>query len=84
MAVSAILNFGKCSSFDLDDIKGRVITLYKGFPGWGVHFWSYVLDMGSNSRSNQMSKVKFVLKSGIKSPLLTDDMPYLLHNVRVY
>ena len=41
MAVSAILNFGKCSTFDLDDIEGRVIPLYKGFPGWGVHFWSY-------------------------------------------
>ena len=44
MAVSAILNFGKCSIFDLDDTDGRVIPLYKGFPGWGVHFRSYFLD----------------------------------------
>ena len=44
MAVSAILNFGKFSTFDLDDIEGRVIPLYKVFPGWGVHFWNYCLD----------------------------------------
>ena len=31
MAVSAILNFGKFSTFDLDDIEGRVIPLYKVF-----------------------------------------------------
>ena len=36
MAVSPILNFGKFSTFDLDDIE----ALYKGFSGWGVHFWS--------------------------------------------
>ena len=63
MAVSAILNFGKFSTFDLDDIEGRVIPLYKGFPGWGVHFWSNILDTGSKSRSHQRSKVKFDLKS---------------------
>ena len=22
----------------LDDIEGRVIPVFKGFPGWGVHF----------------------------------------------
>ena len=38
MAVSAILNFGKFSTFDLDDIEGRVLPLFKGFPGWRVHF----------------------------------------------
>ena len=70
MAVSAILNFGQCSTFGLDDTEGRVIPLYKGFPGWGVHFWSYFLDTGSKSRSNQRSKVKFDLQSGNKSPLL--------------
>ena len=40
--------------------------------------------MGSKSRSNQRSKVKFDLKSGIKSPLLTDYMSYLFQNVMVY
>ena len=87
MAVSAILNFGQCSTFDLDDIEGRVIPLYKGFPGWGVHFRSYCFDTGSKSRSNQRSKVKFDLKSGTKSPLLTDYMwfvAYLFQNVKVY
>ena len=64
MAVSAILNFSKYSAFDLDDIEGRVIPLFKGFPGLGVHFWSYVLDTVSNSRSNQRSKDKFDLKLG--------------------
>ena len=64
MAVSAILNFGQCSTFDLDDIEGRVIPLYKGFPGWGVHFWSNLLDTGLKSRSNQRSKVKFDVKPG--------------------
>ena len=38
MSVSAILKFGKFSTCDLDDIEGRVIPLFKGFPGWGVHF----------------------------------------------
>ena len=64
MAVSAILNVGQCSTFDLDDIEGRVIPLYKGFPGWGVHFWSICLDTGLKSRSNQRSKVKFDVKPG--------------------
>ena len=59
MAVSAILNFGQFSSFDLDDIEGRVITLFKGFPGWGVHFWSYCLESRSKSRTHQRSKVKY-------------------------
>ena len=65
MAVSAILNFSKYSTFDLDDIEGRVIPLFKGFPGRGVHFRSYCLDTVSKSRSNQRSKVKFDLKPGI-------------------
>ena len=73
MAVSAILTFGQFSPFDLDDIDGRVIPLFKGFPGWGVHFWSYVLDTGSKSRSNKRSKVKLALKSG-NNHLLTDYM----------
>ena len=42
MAVSAILNVGQCSTFDLDDIEGRVIPLYKGFPGWGSPFLEYL------------------------------------------
>ena len=65
MAVSAILNFSKYSTFDLDDIEGRVIPLFKGFPGRGVHFWSYFLDTVLKSRSNQRSKVKSDLKPGI-------------------
>ena len=57
MAISAILNFGKFSTFDLDDIEGRVIPLFKGCPGWRVHFWrSYFLDMG----------VKVKVKSEVK------------------
>ena len=43
MAVSAIKYFGKFSSFDLDDIEGRVIPLYKVFHDGesisGVIFW---------------------------------------------
>ena len=46
MAVSAILNFGQFSTFELDDIESLVVPLFKGFPGWGVHFWSYMLDTG--------------------------------------
>ena len=57
MAVSAILNFGNFSTFDLDNIEGRVILRLKGFPGRGVHFWSTFLDMGSKSRSSQRSSV---------------------------
>ena len=34
------MNVGQFSAFDLDDIEGRVIPLFKGLPGWGVHFWS--------------------------------------------
>ena len=48
MVVSAILNFGKFSTLDLDDIEGRVIPRFKGCPGWGVHFWRYILDMGES------------------------------------
>ena len=62
MAVSAILNFGQCSNFDLDEIEGRVIPFYKGFPGWGVHFWSNYLDTGLKSRSILRSKVKCDIK----------------------
>ena len=64
MALSAILNFGQCSNFDLNDIEGRVIPFYKGFLGWGVHFWSNILDTGLKSRSNQRSKVKCDIKPG--------------------
>ena len=46
MAVSAILNFGQFSTFDLSDIEGRVITLFKGFPGCRVQFWSNLLIRG--------------------------------------
>ena len=45
------------------------------------------MDMGSTSRSNQRSNVKYDLKLGGKSPLLTDYMSfvaYLFQNVRVY
>ena len=38
---SVILNFDQFSTYDLDDIEGRVIPLFKGFPGWGFHFCSY-------------------------------------------
>ena len=31
MAASAILNFDQFSTFDLDDIEGRVIPLFRGF-----------------------------------------------------
>ena len=64
MAVSAILNFGQCSTFDLDDIESRVIPFYKVFPGWGFHFWSNCLDSGLKSRSKQRSKVKCDVKAG--------------------
>ena len=58
MAVSAILNFGQFSTFDHDDIEGRVIHLFKGFPAWGVHFRSYVLDA-----------VKVMVKSEVKGQI---------------
>ena len=59
MAVSAILNFGKFSTFDIDDIEGRVIPLYKGFPGWGGHFWSNFFGYG----------VKLKVKSEVKGQI---------------
>ena len=64
MAVSAILNYGKFSTFDLDDIEGRVIPFYNGFPGWGINCWSHFLDTGLKSRSNQRSKVKCDVNPG--------------------
>ena len=48
MAASAILNFDQFSTFDLDDIEGLVIPLFSGFPGQGVHFWSYFFGYGVN------------------------------------
>ena len=41
------LEFRPILTFDLDDIEGLVIPLFRGFPGRGVHFWSYILDTGS-------------------------------------
>ena len=38
MAVSAILNFGQFSAFDLDDMEGRVILIFKGLPRSGSPF----------------------------------------------
>ena len=35
------------------------LGLSKGFPGWGIHFLSVLLDTGPKSRSNQRSKIKF-------------------------
>ena len=32
------MNCSQISTFHLDDIEGRVIPLFKGFPGWGVIF----------------------------------------------
>ena len=78
MAVSAILNVGQCSTFDLDDIEGRVIPLYKGFPGWGVHFWSICLDTGLKSRSNQRSKVKFDVNK--QEQITSIDRLYMCHS----
>ena len=67
MAVPAILNFGQFSICDLNDIEGRVIPFFRVFLGQEVHFWGDFLKMGSKSRSNQTSKVKFDNKSE-KSP----------------
>ena len=44
MAVSVILNFGQFSTFDLDDIEGRVIPLFlkvfqDGESISGIMFW---------------------------------------------
>ena len=61
MAVSAILNFGKCSTLDLDDIEGRVIPRFKGCLGWGVHFWSNFLDMGVKVKVNSEVKSQVYL-----------------------
>ena len=43
MAISAIVNFGQYSTFDLDDIQGRVIPLLKGFRG--SMMWSPFLEL---------------------------------------
>ena len=51
--------FRLISTFDLNNIEGRVIPLLNGFAGWGVYFCSYFSDTGSKSRSNHRSKVKF-------------------------
>ena len=50
MVVVAMLDVGQFSTFDLDDLEGRVILLSRGFRVWGVHFWSYFLDTGSRSK----------------------------------
>ena len=68
MAAAAIMDVGEFSTFELDDLEGHVIPLFRGLRGWGVHFWSYFLDIEPKSRSYQRSNVKFHLKLG-KSPL---------------
>ena len=62
MAISAILNFSKYSTFDLDDIEGRVIPLFKGFPGYGSPFLELFLGYGIKIKVK--SEVKFDLKPG--------------------
>ena len=46
ISVSAILNFGKCSTFDLDDIAGRVIPRDKGISRVGSPFLDLFLGYG--------------------------------------
>ena len=75
MAVSAILYFGKFSTFDLEDIEGRVIPLSKGFPGWGVHFWSYFW-----IRCQSEGQIR-----GQKSNLLVQPLAFLrIQDARIY
>ena len=51
MAVSAILNFGKCSTFDLDDIEGRVIPFFKRFSRTGSLFLKLYFRYGVKVKS---------------------------------
>ena len=76
MAVSAILNFGQCSSFDRDDIEGRIIPLYRGFPGWGVHFWSCFFGYGVKVKVN--SEVKGQILPNIRNQITSIDRLYVL------
>ena len=48
MAASAILNFDQFSTFDLDDIEGRVIPLVWGFPRMGSPFLELYFGYGVN------------------------------------
>ena len=59
MAVSAILNFSKYSTFDLDDIEGRVIPLFKGSSKTGSPFLELYFGYG----------IKFKVKSEVKGKI---------------
>ena len=50
--------YGHFQLFFPGGLQGRVIPIYRGFRGWRVYFWRYILDAGSRSRSNQRSNVK--------------------------
>ena len=58
MATATILDVLKFPIIDPGDLQGRVIPIYRGFRGWRVDFWHYILDTVSRSRSNQRSNVK--------------------------
>jgi len=61
MAAVAILDVGQFSTFDLDDLEGRVIPLSRGFRVRGVHFWSYFFGYGV--KVNVKMKVKGQLRN---------------------
>ena len=61
MVVVAMLDVGQFSTFDLDDLEGRVIPLSRGFRVRGVHFWSYFFGYGV--KVNVKMKVKGQLRN---------------------
>ena len=62
MAVSAILNFNKYSTFDFDDIEGRVIPIFRDFQDGESISGVIFLDTVSHSRSNQRSKSNLLVQ----------------------
>ena len=44
MAAAAILDMANFHLLCLNDLVGYVKTVFRGFPVWGIHFWSYFLE----------------------------------------
>ena len=53
MAVATILDIWKFPIVDPDYLHGSVIPLFWSVSGWGIYLWSYFLDTGYKSRSNE-------------------------------
>ena len=55
--------YGQFSPFGLNDLVGHVKTVFRGFPLWRIHFWSYFLDKSLLNHISTWFRVNLVQKN---------------------